>query len=178
LFFLILWHTVELIFPALSLANIKICFRFSLISAKDFEKRHPAFPRQPFFSTAYVIHVHVNFFTSNLVSQHSLSALRFFNRMVIVRTFIFCTKFCKPHIFAFSLSKSFGILSSLFSPHSTWQTSRLAFAFYKLIFSISALTFSHRTLIHSTQLPLFPQQSSFSLRALAEGNNATLRSIF
>ncbi len=56
-------------------------------------------------------------------------ALRFFNSVVVVRTFFFCTQLCKPQNFAFALSKSFGILSSLLSPYSPWQTSRLAFAF-------------------------------------------------
>ena len=56
-------------------------------------------------------------------------ALFFFDRMVVVRASFSSTQFRKHQNFAFALSKSFGILSSLLSPHSTWQTSRLAFAF-------------------------------------------------
>jgi hypothetical protein len=43
--------------------------------------------------------------------------------------FLFCTQFGKHPNYAFALSKVFGILSSLFSPRPSWQTSKLAFAF-------------------------------------------------
>ena len=48
------------------------------------------------------------------------------------------------------------------------------FLFHGLMFSTSALAFSHWILIHSTQLPLFPQQISFPLRAFARENNDKL----
>ncbi len=43
--------------------------------------------------------------------------------------FLFSNQLCKPQNFIFALSKFLGILSSLFSPLQTWQTSKLAFAF-------------------------------------------------
>ena len=46
--------------------------------------------------------------------------------------------------------------------------------FLRLIFSTSTLAFSHQTLIHSTQFPLFQQQISFPLHAFAEGYNKGL----
>ncbi len=58
----------------------------------------------------------------------------FSDHMAVVRTSFFSTQFRKLQNFAFALSKSLGILSSLFSPHPTWQTSKLAFAFSQAYF--------------------------------------------
>jgi hypothetical protein len=78
----------------------------------------------------------------NSISLDSL-ALFFFDHMAVVRTSFFNTQFRKPQNFAFALSKSLGILSSLFSPHPTWQTSRLSFAFSQAyIFHIRANFFT------------------------------------
>jgi hypothetical protein len=82
----------------------------------------------------------------------------------------FGTRLCKRQNFAFALSKSFGILSSLLSPYSPWQTSRLAFAFSQAyVFHIRVSFFTSNTLIHSTQLSLFPQQFSLPLLTFAGG---------
>ncbi len=43
-------------------------------------------------------------------------ALRFFNRVVVVRISFFYTQFDKHQDFAFALSEALGILPSLFSP--------------------------------------------------------------
>jgi hypothetical protein len=55
------------------------------------------------------------------------------------------------------LFRSHGNRPSFLSQHSSWQTSRLAFAFSQAYIFQSALAISHRTLIHSTQLLLFQQ---------------------
>jgi hypothetical protein len=56
-------------------------------------------------------------------------ALCFFDRTAVVRVSFFSTQFRKHQNFAFALSQSFGIPSSLLYSVSPWQTSRLAFAF-------------------------------------------------
>jgi hypothetical protein len=63
-----------------------------------------------------------------LLNFYSL-ALRFFTGVAAIQTFFFSNQLCKPQDFVFALSKFLGILSSLFSPLQTWQTSKLAFAF-------------------------------------------------
>ncbi|MEE9362064.1 MAG: hypothetical protein V3U92_05645 [Cellulophaga sp.] len=94
-----------------------------------------------------------------------------FQSLAIVRTFFFCTQLCKPQNFAFALSKFFGILSSLLSPYSPWQTSRLAFAFsqayifhIRVSFFTSNLDSQHLTSALSTM-------NIFSAVAFAEGYN-------
>ena len=62
---------------------------------------------------------------------------------------------------AFALSKSLGILSSLFSPLPAWQTSRLAFAFSRAYIFHVCISFFTSNLDYSTQLQLFQQQISF-----------------
>jgi hypothetical protein len=112
-----------------------------------------------------------------LLNFYSL-ALRFFTGVAVIQTSFFNNQLCKPQNFVFALSKCLGILSSLFSQLQTWQTSKLAFAFSQAYIFHVRVSFSHRTLIHSTQLLLFQQQISFPFHAFAEGYNATLRSIF
>ncbi len=57
-------------------------------------------------------------------------ALRFFDHMVVARASFFSTQLDKPQNFAFALSKSFGMLSSLLSPHPPWQTQDSLFLFH------------------------------------------------
>ena len=99
-------------------------------------------------------------------------ALRFFGCVAIVRTFFFCTQFGKHQNFA--LSKSFGIQSSLLSPHPAWQTSKLAFSFsqayvfhVRVSFFTSNLNSKYSTFALSTI-------NLFSADAFAEGYNAKI----
>jgi len=56
-------------------------------------------------------------------------AFRFLSSVKVVRASFLGTRLCKHQNSAFALSKFLGILSSLFSSRSTWQTSIPAFSF-------------------------------------------------
>ncbi len=80
--FSIAWQSSDLPFSVLNRANIKISLLLflnplayipsSLFSPRStWQTSNPAFA----FSQAYIFHIHVSFFTSNLDLQHSVSAL-------------------------------------------------------------------------------------------------------
>jgi hypothetical protein len=101
--------------------------------------------RQPFIiSRCFSLEIHDN-------CQTSFFALNYANFRVPLLLFLDSLVFRRTYFHHTQLSKH--------------QTPLLLF--YRLIFSTSALDFSHQTLIHSTQFSLFPQQFSFPLRAFA-----------
>ena len=86
----------------------------------------------------------------------SFSALSLVNIRISLLLFPKPLAYCRAYFFRTQLGKHRNLL----------------LLFRRLIFSTSALAFSHRTLIHSTQLPFFQHQISFPLLTFAEGYNA------
>ncbi len=75
--FSILWHSVELTFSALTLANIKTCFcSFSFwFPRRTLKKQCPTFPRQiPLFRKLMFSASRLYFLQQKLASQHSAFA--------------------------------------------------------------------------------------------------------
>jgi len=96
-----------------------------------------------------------------LILTSQQSTIAFSIGMAVIRASFSIPKLCKPQNFAFALSKSFGITLSLIFLRPTWQTSKLAFAFSRAYIFHTHVSFSQRTLSHSTQLLLFQQQIYF-----------------
>ncbi len=106
-------------------------------------------------------------------------ALCLFNGVAIIRTSFFSTQHGKPQNFSFALSKSFGILSSLLSPHSILANIRSLLLIFQLListmdfdkgmsyFSTSTLFFYKLMFsaseLHFLQQKLASQHSAFAL---------------
>jgi hypothetical protein len=105
-------------------------------------------------------------------------ALCFFNPGAIVRISFFRNQLCKPQDFALLFPKHLAYYRAYFLHSKLGKYRNPLLLFHRLIFSTSELAFSHRNLIHSTQLSPFQQQVSFSAEAFAEGYNNELTSLF
>ena len=89
-------------------------------------------------------------------------ALRFFNGVAVIELPFSAISFEKPQYFLL-FHNSLEFCRAYFLCFKLGKHQNLLLLFRRLIFSTSALAFSHRTLIHSTQLLLFQQQISFPL---------------
>ncbi len=85
------------------------------------------------------------------------------------QNFFFCTQLCKPQNFAFALSQSFGIPSSLLFQHSPWQTSRLAFAFSQAYVFHIRVSFFTSNLDSQHSVSALSTPVRFTLLTFAEG---------
>ncbi len=133
--------------------------------------------RQPFIiSRCFSLEIHDNCQTSFFALNYAnfrvplLLLLFLFKSLAGCHAYFLCTQLCKPQHFAFALSLNplaFRRANFLRTQLDKHQDSLLLFC--GLIFSTSAQAFSHRTLIHNTQLLLFQQQVCFPLHAFAGG---------
>ncbi len=94
-----------------------------------------------------------------------------FNRVVVVRVSFSALSLVNIRISLLLFPKPLAYYQAYFLRTELGKHRNLLFLFRRFIFSTSALAFSHRTLIHSTQLPLFQHKVFFPLHAFAEGYN-------